>query len=146
MTERRSTRILLVEDEPADIEFTQYAFDRSEFDHELTVCQTGRTALEHIRVTCGTPSRPDLVLLDVNLPDMTGMNVVEAIRTDPSTVSLPIIVLSTSNYGADVQAAYAAHANAYVQKPERLAGFEDLVRSIEHFWFGRAILPSNGDY
>lgn len=144
MAERRATRILLVEDELADVEFTQYALDRGSLAHDLTVSPTGGSALDHIYDTQGTDDFPDLVLLDVNLPDMTGMEVVAAIRSDPMTASLPVIVLSTSNYAADVESAYAAHANAYVQKPARLAGFEDLVRSIEQFWFDQAILPSNG--
>lgn len=142
MSGTRATRVLLVEDEAADIEFTQYAFDGGALDHQLTVCQTGRKAVEHVARTKGTDDYPDLVLLDINLPDMTGIEVIEAIRQDPSNGCLPIIVLSTSSYGADVLESYRSSANAYVQKPLRLAAFEELVRSIELFWFDQAILPS----
>lgn len=138
----RKTKVLLVEDELADIEFTQYAFERGELDHMLTVCQTGQAAVEVLRETLGTPDFPDLVLLDVNLPDMTGMDVLGQIRSDEGTRKLPVIVLSTSNFSGDVDSAYNRLANAYVRKPIRLAGFEDLVRAIEYFWFGQAILPS----
>ena len=138
----RATKVLLVEDEAADIEFTQYAFDRGSLEHHLTVCRTGRQAVEHVDRTSGTDEFPDIVLLDVNLPDMTGMEVIDAIRSDRSNMSIPIIVLSTSSYGADVHASYRSSANAYVQKPLRLAAFEELVHAIELFWFGQAILPS----
>ncbi len=138
----RKTRVLLVEDELADIEFTQYAFDRGALDHTLTVSQTGQGAIEVLQQTLGTPDFPELVLLDVNLPDMTGMDVLDQIRSDADTRKLPVIVLSTSNFSGDVESAYNRLANAYVRKPVRLAGFEDLVQAIEHFWFGQAILPS----
>ncbi len=138
MKRERPTRILLVEDEPADVEFTRYAFARGRLDHEITVCMTGRTALDHLGAT---DVLPDLILLDLALPDMTGLDVIEEIRADPDLTAVPVIVLSTSSVERDVLALYRAHANAYVQKPLRLAGLEEFVRSLETFWFGSAILP-----
>lgn len=142
MIEQRTTRVLLIEDEPADVEFTQYAFDRGTLNHQLTVCQTGQVAIDRLHRTAGTDAFPELILLDVNLPDITGIELLNVIRDIPASKFTPIIVLSTSKYSDDVLAAYSQQANAYVQKPLRLAGFEDLVQSIEQFWFGQAILPS----
>lgn len=133
---------MLVEDELHDIEFTQYAFDRGDLVHELAVCQTGRAAIEHVRDTLNTELFPDLVLLDVNLPDMMGIDVVDEMR---AIAYVPVIMLSTSSYNLDVVTSYGASANAYVQKPARLAGFESLVRSIELFWFSEALLPATLD-
>lgn len=143
MSGPRTTRVLLIEDEPADIEFTQYAFDRGTLNHQLHVCRSGQLALDFLQRSAGTDDFPELILLDVNLPDVTGIDLLQQIRGLPSSLLTPVVVLSTSNYGADVLAAYTQQANAYVQKPLRLTEFENLVRTIEEFWFGQAILPSD---
>lgn len=143
MTEPRSTRVLLIEDEAADIEFTEYAFDRGELNHQLVVCRTGQLALDTLSQTVDTDDFPEIILLDVNLPDISGIELLQQIRELPGCSLTPIVVLSTSKYSADVLAAYKRQANAYVQKPLRLDGFEALVHTIEAFWFGQAILPSD---
>jgi CheY-like chemotaxis protein len=142
MNAERPNRILLIEDEQADAEFTTYAFDHGALNHELTVRATGSASLEFLIEAAKSVTLPDIVLLDVNLPDMTGMEVLATIRATPELTHLPVIVLSTSSYSRDIYDMYAGHANAFVQKPHRLSGFESLVHAIEQFWLSAALLPT----
>ena len=135
--------ILLVEDSPSDVVLTREALLESRIANELTVVRDGEQALAYLRrqPPFEHAARPDLVLLDLNLPNLDGRDVLRAVRADPELAGLPIIVLTTSDAEDDVRAAYAAYANSYVQKPVNMDAFVDVIRAIEGFWFTVVKLP-----
>ena len=135
--------ILLVEDSPSDVVLTREALRESRIANELTVVRDGEQALAYLRrqPPYADAARPDLVLLDLNLPNLDGHDVLRAVRADPALAGLPVIVLTTSDADRDIQAAYASHANSYVQKPVNMDKFVDVIRAIEGFWFTVVKLP-----
>lgn len=139
----RPVRILLVEDNPGDVRLVRQALKASSFDIRLTVVEDGAEAVA--RLTRDDPHaatvRPDLVLLDLDLPGLDGHAVLAAIKTDPRLHGIPVCVLTSSADRADVVAAYEAQANAYVTKPRRLDDFLETVAEIERFWLSTAALP-----
>ena len=143
MTGRRLD-VLLVEDDPGDIVMTQEAFLDGGLTGTLHVTRDGVEALEFLRrqdVHAAAP-RPDLVLLDLNLPRMAGHEVLAAIRADDDLTLLPVVVLTTSAAPDDVQASYRLHANAHVTKPSDYAGFTHVLARIEEFFGTVAQLPA----
>jgi chemotaxis family two-component system response regulator Rcp1 len=140
----RPIEVLLVEDNPADIRLTQEAFKEGRVTNHLSVVSDGVEALEFLRRAPpyeGAP-RPDLILLDLNLPKKSGREVLEEIKADPVLRRIPVMILSTSRADQDLQKAYNLHANCYITKPVDLDQFLNVVRSIEHFWFNIVTLPS----
>ena len=135
--------ILLVEDSPSDVVLTQEALRESRIANELSVVRDGQQALAYLRrePPYENTTRPDLVLLDLNLPNLDGRDVLRAVRADPDLAGLPIIVLTTSDADEDIRAAYASHANSYVQKPVDMDQFVNVIRAIEGFWFTVVKLP-----
>jgi CheY-like chemotaxis protein len=135
--------ILLVEDSPSDVVLTREALRESRIANDLTVVRDGEQALAYLRrqPPYEDATRPDLVLLDLNLPNLDGRDVLRAVRADENLATLPIIVLTTSDADADIRAAYASHANSYVQKPVNMDRFVDVIRAIEGFWFTVVKLP-----
>ena len=135
--------ILLVEDSPSDVVLTQEALRESRIANELSVVRDGQQALAYLRrePPYEDATRPDLVLLDLNLPNLDGRDVLRAVRADPDLAGLPIIVLTTSDADEDIRAAYASHANSYVQKPVDMDQFVNVIRAIEGFWFTVVKLP-----
>ena len=135
--------ILLVEDSPSDVVLTQEALRESRIANELSVVRDGQQALAYLRrePPYEDATRPDLVLLDLNLPNLDGRDVLRAVRADPDLAGLPIIVLTTSDADDDIRAAYASHANSYVQKPVDMDQFVNVIRAIEGFWFTVVKLP-----
>ena len=135
--------ILLVEDSPSDVVLTQEALRESRIANELSVVRDGEQALAYLRrePPYEDATRPDLVLLDLNLPNLDGRDVLRAVRADPDLAGLPIIVLTTSDADEDIRAAYASYANSYVQKPVDMDKFVDVIRAIEGFWFTVVKLP-----
>lgn len=135
--------ILLVEDDPADVRLTREALTDSKVSNELFVATSGPQALELLRGE-GEASipRPDLILLDLNMPGMSGQEVLEEIKNDPTLRSIPVTVLTTSQAEEDIVRSYELRANAYVTKPVDLDQFLTVVRSIEDFWFQVVRLPS----
>jgi two-component system, chemotaxis family, response regulator Rcp1 len=128
--------ILLVEDNPADARLTVEAFGDS---RDVDVCVDGETALEQLRDS--SRRRPDLILLDLNLPGLDGREVLHEIKSDPTLATIPVCVLTTSRAENDVAEAYAKHTNAYIVKPFDLAEFRRMVEQINAFWFGVVHLP-----
>ena len=135
--------ILLVEDSPSDVRLTREAFKANEIQHVLHVVHDGESALEFLRTS--TNPRPDLILLDLNLPGMSGHEVLEQIRADEDLTTLPVCILSTSSADADVVEAYRNHTNCYVAKPLELPDFRRVLQHIETFWSKVALVPPRPD-
>jgi two-component system, chemotaxis family, response regulator Rcp1 len=132
-------RILLVEDNLADVRLTREILGLAGVSEGLYVARDGVEALAALRVPGGV--LPDLVLLDLNLPRKSGLEVLAEIKADPVLRSVPVVVLSTSRAVGDVSRAYELHANAYVAKPLGLAGFSEALGACAAFWLRAATLP-----
>jgi chemotaxis family two-component system response regulator Rcp1 len=135
--------ILLVEDSPGDVRLTQEAFKTANVAVHLNVVLDGIEAMAFLRregVYADAP-RPDLTLLDLNMPRMNGREVLAQIKKDDELKTLPIVILTTSDSEGDIVKSYELHANCYLCKPVQLTAFEDLVKSINEFWVTRARLP-----
>ena len=135
--------ILLVEDNPGDVLLTREAFREGHYSPRLSVAEDGEEALAFLRQTgkyAGAP-RPDLVLLDLNLPRMDGRELLTAVKDDPDLRHIPVIILSTSEAEQDVWRAYKSHANCYLTKPIQMDHFIQKIRSVEDFWLSVAKLP-----
>lgn len=130
-------QILLIEDNPGDVRLTQEAFRDGRIVNRLSVARDGEEAMEFLRREGRHTNahRPDLVLLDLNLPKKDGREVLEEVKSDDDLRRIPVIVLTTSSAEKDVLLSYELHANAYVHKPITYEDFLDAVRGIEDFWF-----------
>jgi two-component system, chemotaxis family, response regulator Rcp1 len=140
----RPLRILHAEDNPGDAQLTRLALDEGETPVDLHHVLDGEQALQFLRREgeyAGVP-RPDLVLLDLNMPRLSGHETLVAIKDDPALRSIPILVLTTSNTPSDVERSYDAHANSYLRKPISYSQLVQLMRRVEQFWLGAAVLPS----
>lgn len=135
--------VLLVEDDPGDVLITREAFAESVLDCELAVVGDGEAALEylHQRGEYSSVELPSLILLDLNLPKISGREVLAEIKSDPRLATIPVIVLSTSDADDDVRRTYQLHANAYVTKPVDYDRFHQVVRSIDDFFLSVVRLP-----
>jgi len=132
-------RILLVEDSLADVELTLDALRDAKVANEVTVVRDGAAALEHLRAD--PDNCPDLVILDLNLPRLTGHEVLEAMRADESMRRIPVAVLTTSSAESDVEKTYDLGANCFLTKPVEIEQFIHVVQSIDNFWLGLVRLP-----
>lgn len=137
--------VLLVEDNPGDVRLTQEAFREATIAIELHVATDGVEAMEFLRREGdhGAAPRPDLVLLDLNLPRMDGREVLALIKSDEGLKSIPTVILTTSESEADIVKSYNLQANCYLRKPVHLEVFESLVKSIIDFWLSQAKLPQH---
>ncbi len=140
----RQVEILLVEDDAGDVLMTREAFADHKLRNELHVVDDGVKALEFLRREgeYADAPRPDLVLLDLNLPRMDGREVLQAIKSDPELSSIPVVVLTTSEAEEDVLRSYTLHANAYVTKPVDFDRFISVVRQIDDFFVSVVRLPA----
>lgn len=136
-------RVLLVEDNEDDVILTSEALEAGKFLVELHVEMTGAGALDYLHRVGehATASRPDLILLDLNLPGIDGREVLATVKADPELRSIPVVIMTTSRSPADIEAAYGLHANCYVTKPVDLDAFIDIVHKIEDFWLTVVRLP-----
>ncbi len=140
----RPIDILLVEDNVGDVELTREALGTAKVKNNLHVVQDGVEAMAFLRRQGrhAPPPRPDLVLLDLNLPRKDGREVLGEIKGDPDLKSIPVVILTTSAAEQDIVRSYALHANCYVSKPFDLGEFVKVVQSIEDFWLAVVKLPS----
>ena len=140
----RHARVLLVEDNEADVRLTREALRESGDPIRMTSVTDGELAMSYLRREAGYEdvSRPDLVLLDLNLPRKNGLEVLEEMRADPELASIPVIMLTTSSAEHDIVASYSRGANCFVVKPLELDAFMDLIGAIRSFWLEVARLPS----
>jgi len=136
--------ILLVEDNLGDIRLTQEAFKAGKVLNNLFSVRDGIEALEFLRRAGKYPAapRPDIILLDLNLPRMDGRELLAKIKTDPDLKRIPVVILTTSKTEEDVLRTYNLHANCYITKPIGLVQFIQVVNSIEDFWFTVVKLPN----
>jgi CheY-like chemotaxis protein len=138
--------ILLVEDNPADVKITERALRESAVPVELFVVRDGQEAVDYL-LRQGAHANdahwrsPDLILLDLNLPRLTGRQVLERIRSTPALRAVPVVVLTTSRRQEDVQEMYAAGANTYIEKPQDFARFVQVLQTIHRYWLDTALLP-----
>lgn len=139
----RPAEILLVEDSPSDRMLAAAAFKRAPFANHLHLAATGLEALEFLRRQGRHASapRPDLVLLDLNLPRMDGREVLARLKADPGLRTIPVVVLTTSSAPDDVVSAYGAHANSYITKPIDFDRFGDVLATLSRYWFETVTLP-----
>ena len=128
--------ILLVEDSQTDRELISEALKDTKLKHILRVAVDGEEALLFLQT-----ERPDLILLDLNLPKKSGFEVLKTMKQDPALRAIPVIVLTNSTAPSDVESCYASCANAYVRKPLGFDGFVDVFRTTARFWFQVATLP-----
>ncbi len=140
----KAVDILLVEDNPGDIRLTQEAMKEARLTNTLHVARNGVQALDflHQRGEFAAAPRPDLVLLDLNLPQLSGREVLKQMKDDAELRRIPVIVLSTSEASRDVLESYDLHANCYINKPVDFDEFLRLLVSIESFWFQLVKLPT----
>jgi two-component system, chemotaxis family, response regulator Rcp1 len=142
-TNLRPLNILLVEDNLADVILTSEALKEGIIPHKLHTVHDGVHAIDYLRRAGSYTDaiRPDVIVLDINLPKKNGFEVLAEIKEDPELRRIPVIVLTTSSATHDILRAYDLHANCYIIKPIDLDDFLKVVRSIEDFWFSKATLP-----
>jgi chemotaxis family two-component system response regulator Rcp1 len=139
--------ILLVEDNPADIRLTLETFKETKIRNNLSVVMDGEAALSFLRRegAYADAPRPDLILLDLNLPKKDGREVLKEIKDDPDLKRIPVVILTVSRAEEDVLRGYNLHANCYISKPVDLEQFVIVVKSIENFWLSIVTLPDGKD-
>lgn len=142
----KTLRILLVEDNPHDIEIARRAFSKSNTELTLVVVSYGQDALDYLnhRGKFHPPDispRPSLILLDLNLPRMNGLEVLKKIKNTPHLQSIPVIILTASERNEDIAPSYALGANTYIQKPIKFSDFLDIAKGIQKYWADVASLP-----
>jgi two-component system, chemotaxis family, response regulator Rcp1 len=140
--------ILLVEDNPSDVKITQRALRESAVPADLIVVRDGQEAVEYLLHQGGYANNPDwrvpdLILLDLNLPRLTGIQVLERIRMTPALRCTPVVVLTTSRRHEDIEQVYAAGANTYIEKPQDFNRFVQVLQIIQRYWLETALLPSS---
>ena len=140
---KRPLRLFLVEDNPADAMLVEIGLENTQAAYVLEVAKDGAEAIEFLlqmdkNHAC---TRPDLILLDLNLPRVTGQDVLRTIKADPNLQAIPVIVLSSSSEQSDVIAAYRSGANSYLQKRASIEETFDLMGTLRHYWLDFAVLP-----
>jgi two-component system, chemotaxis family, response regulator Rcp1 len=139
----RDIEVLLVEDNPGDVRLIVEGLNEGTARHTLHVAHDGVEALEFLRHQgrFADSARPDLILLDLNLPRMDGRELLAEVKSDADLQTIPVVVLTTSGAAQDVLHSYQLHANCYVTKPVDLEQFLNVVKSIEEFWMSVVTLP-----
>lgn len=143
MTQTRPIEILLVEDNPGDVMLTQEAFSEAKISNNLQVTRDGEEAIAYLKKenSYEHATRPDLILLDLNLPKVNGGEVLTYIKSDKALMRIPVIVLTSSEAEKDIIKSYNLHANSYIIKPINFDQFVKAVNAIENFWFSVVALP-----
>jgi CheY-like chemotaxis protein len=137
--------ILLVEDNPADVRLTQEALKNGKIQHQLQVVEDGVYAMALLRrqAPYTHAMRPDMILLDLNLPRKNGREVLAEIKADPELLRIPVIILTSSQAEEDILKTYDLHANGYIVKPVDLEQFFRIIKQIKEFWMSIVVLPPN---
>ena len=136
-------QVLLVEDNPGDVRLTEEAFKDAKVQLEMHVAVDGIEAMEflHREGKFSESPRPDLILLDLNLPRKDGRDVLAEVKGDPALMTIPVVILTTSASDVDIESSYMLHANCYISKPVDMEGFLTVVKSIDDFWLSVVKLP-----
>lgn len=142
---RRPIEILLVEDNPGDVRLTREALKDGKIHNNLHVAYDGVEAVDFLRRNgdYADATRPDVILLDLNLPRKDGREVLAEIKNDADLAAIPVVILTTSEADEDILESYRLHANCYITKPVDLEQFIRVVKSVEDFWFEIVRLPPN---
>ena len=140
---QRPAEILLVEDNAGDIRLTQEALSEGRINNRLHIANDGVIALDFLRHQGDyvDAPRPDLILLDLNLPRLDGREVLAEIKADRKLKNIPVVVLTTSRAEQDLLKAYSLHANCYIKKPVEFENFMEVIHSIKDFWLTIVVLP-----
>ena len=141
--ECRAIEVLLIEDDPGDVVITREAFEHHKIHNTLRVARDGQEGLDYLYrrgAHQGAP-RPDLILLDLNLPKYDGHQLLEQIKSDPELCHIPVVMLTTSAADEDILRSYRLHANAYVTKPVGFGEFMNVIRQIDEFFVQVVRLP-----
>jgi chemotaxis family two-component system response regulator Rcp1 len=143
LTVAKPIDILIAEDSPTDVMLMREALDQAKVLNTLHVVDDGVEAMDflHHRGKYSAASRPDLILLDLNMPRKNGQEVLIEIKESESLRSIPVVILTTSRAEADIANAYGGHANCYISKPVDYEAFAEVARSIQNFWFTIVTLP-----
>jgi len=143
----KPANVLLVEDNEDDIELTLEALDNSKLQVNIHVVSDGISAMEFLRREgkYADEQRPDLILLDLNLPRMDGREVLKEIKEDARFADIPVVILTTSEAEEDILKAYQLHANCYISKPVDFLQFTEIIKQIEGFWLQLVKLPRRGN-
>ena len=141
----KPVEILLVEDNPGDVRLTREALREGKVHNNLHVANDGVEALAFLRKEAPFPdaTRPDVILLDLNLPRKNGREVLAEIKSDPDLRRIPVVILTTSQAEEDIVETYNLHANCYITKPVDLDQFIKVVQSVKDFWFSIVKLPND---
>lgn len=142
-TDGQPIEILLAEDNPGDAKLTQKAFEQGNITNNLHIVEDGAEAVKflHQEGDYRERPRPDLVLLDLNMPKMDGWDVLEEIKTDSELARIPVIILTSSEAEEDIVRSYDLQANAYLTKPVDFQGFLEIVHGFEEFWLSLVKMP-----
>ena len=145
-TDAQAIDVLLVEDSPGDVRLTREAFKDAKVHINLHVASDGAEAMAFLKREgdLAKVPRPDLILLDLNLPKKDGREVLAEIKESPTLKSIPVVILTTSASEEDILRTYLLHANCYITKPVGLDGFLKVVQSIDNFWLSVVKLPHDG--
>ncbi|HYE06243.1 MAG TPA: response regulator [Planctomycetota bacterium] len=138
-TERPAPRILIIDDNNADIELVREAFSENDIAATFTVANSGQQALDLLR-SADTPA-PDMILLDLQMPAMDGQQVLNALKADAATRSIPVVMMTSSERPEDISEAYGNAVSTYIVKPVQWGRLLNTVKSLEQFWFNAARLP-----
>lgn len=143
MTQSTNTcRVLLVEDNPGDAELTADALADSSWPVQLQVARDGVEAVAMLEDGATREQLPDLVLMDLNLPGLSGFDVLSKLKSTPAMRRIPVVVLSSSTLPSDVGRTYDLGASSYVTKPDALQAYQTAIQSIERYWLGTVSLPT----
>ena len=135
-------RILLVEDSPSDVRLVREALKETALPVQIVVARDGIEAMDYLhQAAAGTVARPEMVLLDLNLPRKNGREVLAEIKSSPVLKQIPVLVMTSSRADEDISQAYNLNANCYITKPTDLRDYLDVVRAVENFWLLTATLP-----
>ncbi|MDR3476284.1 MAG: response regulator [Devosia sp.] len=139
----RPIEVLLVEDNPADVRLTREGLKEAKVANNLTAVMDGRRALDllHRRGEYVDSPRPDVIILDLNLPGMDGREVLRQMKEDPQLCAIPVVVMTSSEAETDIVKAYELHANCFITKPLDFGSFLRVVHAIDDFWFTVVKLP-----
>jgi CheY-like chemotaxis protein len=138
---RQRAVVLLVEDNPDDVIMIREAFEQSLTPIQLYVVSNGERAIKFVQRTDADAPRPSLILLDLNLPIRNGLEVLAELKSDTEFLSIPIVVLTTSQAPNDIQQCYSLHANAYIIKPPDFDGYADVIKQVATCFLGLISLP-----
>jgi chemotaxis family two-component system response regulator Rcp1 len=143
-TGMKTLRLLLVEDTPSDVRLVREALKETGIPVDMPVAGDGVEAMDYLRqVEFGMASRPDIILLDLNLPRKNGREVLADLKSSPNLKQIPVVVMTSSKADEDINGAYSLNANCYIAKPNDLIEYVNVIRAIEDFWFCTATLPDN---